>query len=184
MKGAIQVARTVYQQESMFSHTAIVQSSYELPTGLVKEPPESRPKKVKMMHALTNLISHNLSQSPALISFLLAFSLFGAGSALAQNTSQALSQSELNRINNQPLAPAVSPGGVLGSPESRKPSFQHKESTGTEITEYKDANSPTQVQVKTKYTTYEMSPPDSVMPGPPSGEGGLLSVPSISIPIK
>jgi hypothetical protein len=47
MEGAIQVARAVYQQESMFSHTAIVQSSCELPTGLVKEPPESRPKKVK-----------------------------------------------------------------------------------------------------------------------------------------
>ena len=47
MEGAIEVARTVYQQESMFSHTAIVQSSCELPTGLVKEPPESRLKKVK-----------------------------------------------------------------------------------------------------------------------------------------
>jgi hypothetical protein len=31
----------------MFSHTAIVQSSCELPTGLVKEPSESRLKKVK-----------------------------------------------------------------------------------------------------------------------------------------
>ena len=47
VEGAIEVARTVYQQESMFSHTAIVQSSCELPTGLVKEPPESRLKKVK-----------------------------------------------------------------------------------------------------------------------------------------
>ena len=137
-----------------------------------------------MMHALTNLISHTLSQSLAPMSFLVVFSLFGAGLAQAQNTSQALSQSELNQINNQPLAPAVSPAGILSSPESRKPSFQHRESTGTEITEYKDANSPTQVQVKTKYTTYEMSPPDSVMPGAPSGEGALLSVPSISIPIK
>ena len=136
------------------------------------------------MHALTNLISHTFSQSPALMSFLLVFSLFGAGTAQAQNTSQALSQSELNRINNQPLAPTVSPAGVMSNPEARKPSFQHKEATGTEITEYKDANSPTQVQVKTKYTTYEMSPPDSVKPGVPSGEGSLLSVPSISIPIQ
>ena len=47
VEGAVEVARAVYQQESMFSHTAIVQSSCELPTGLVKEPPESRPKKVK-----------------------------------------------------------------------------------------------------------------------------------------
>ena len=47
VEGTIEVARAVYQQESMFSHTAIVQSSCELPTGLVKEPPESRLKKVK-----------------------------------------------------------------------------------------------------------------------------------------
>lgn len=135
------------------------------------------------MHALTNLFSHTFSQNLALMSFLVVFSLFGAGSAQAQNNS-ALSQSELNRINNQPLAPTVSPAGVLSNPQSRQPSFQHREATGTEITEYKDANSPTQVQVKTKYTTYEMSPPDSVMPGPQSGDGGLLSVPSISIPIQ
>lgn len=137
-----------------------------------------------MMHALTNLISHTFSQSLALMSFLVVFSLFGAGVAQAQNTSQALSQSELNSINNQPLSPIVSPAGAISSPENRRPSFQHKEATGTEITEYKDANSPTQVQVKTRYTTYEMSPPDSVMPGPPSSEGSLLSVPSISIPIQ
>ena len=137
------------------------------------------------MHALTNLISHITSQNLALMSFLMVFSLFGATTAQAQNTSQALSQSELNRINNQPLAPAVSPSGAISNPEARKPSFQHKESTGTEVIEYKDANSPTQVQVKTKYTTYEMSPPDSVMPGNQSGgDGNLLSVPSISIPIQ
>jgi hypothetical protein len=136
------------------------------------------------MHALTHLIGHTLSQSLVLIGFLLSFGLFGTQAALAQNTTQALSQSELNRINNQPIAPTVSPAGVLEAPEVRKPSFQHREDTGTEITEYKDANSPTQVQVKTKYTTYEMSPPDSVKPGAQSGEGALLSVPSISIPIQ
>jgi hypothetical protein len=138
----------------------------------------------KMMHVLTNLISHTFSQSLVLMSFLAVFSFLGTSPALAQNTNQALSQSELNRINNQPLSPIVSPAGVVEGPEIRKPSFVHKEATGTEITEYKDANSPTQVQVKTKYTTYEMSPPDSVKPGPPSGEGSLLSVPSISIPIQ
>jgi glycerol dehydrogenase-like iron-containing ADH family enzyme len=48
MKGAIKVAGAVYQQESMFSHTAIVQSSCELPTGPVKELAVSRLKKVKI----------------------------------------------------------------------------------------------------------------------------------------
>lgn len=137
-----------------------------------------------MMHALTNLISHSLSQGLALMSFLMVFGLFGANFAHAQNPGQALSQSELNQINNQPLAPTMSPSGVVSNPEVRQPSFRHKEATGTEVIEYKDANSPTQVQVKTRYTTYEMSPPDSVKPGPPSGEGNLLSVPSISIPIQ
>ena len=136
------------------------------------------------MHALTNLISHALSQNLALISFLMAFGLLVAAPAQAQNNSQALSNSELNRINNQPLSPTVSPTGVLEGPQSRQPSYQYKNDRGTEITEYKDANGPTQVQVKTKYTTYEMSPPDSVKPGPQSGEGNLLSVPSISIPIQ
>ena len=136
------------------------------------------------MHYLTNLISHSISQSLTLISFLVVFGLFGTTSAQAQNNSQALSPSELNRINSQPLSPTVSPSGVLDGPQSRQPSYQYKNDRGTEVTEYKDANSPTQVQVKTKYTTYEMSPPDSVKPGPQSGEGNLLSVPSISIPLN
>ena len=137
-----------------------------------------------MMHALTNLISHLPSQNLALMSFFMVFGLLGVGSAQAQNNSQALSPSELNRINNQPLAPVATPTGALNSPQVRNPSYQYKDANGTEITEYKDTNSPTQVQVKTKYTTYEMSPPDSVKPGAQSGEGNLLSVPSISIPIK
>lgn len=137
-----------------------------------------------MMHALTNLIGRTLSQNLALMSFLVVFGLLGAGSTQAQNNSQALSPSELNRINNQPLAPTATPTGALNSPQSRSPSYKYKDANGTEITEYKDTNSPTQVQVKTKYTTYEMSPPDSVKPGPQSGEGELLSVPSISIPFN
>ena len=136
------------------------------------------------MHALTNLIGHALSQNLALMSFLVLFGFLVTGPTHAQNNSQALSPSELNRINNQPLAPTVSPTGVLEGPQSRQPSYQYKNDRGTEVTEFKDANSPTQVQVKTKYTTYDMSPPDSVKPGPQSGEGNLLSVPSISIPIK
>jgi hypothetical protein len=136
------------------------------------------------MHALNNLIGHAISQNLALMSFWVIFGLLGTAPAQAQNNSQALSSSELNRINNQPISPVASPSGVLNSPQSRNPSYQYKNANGTEITEYKDVNSPTQVQVKTKYTTYDMSPPDSVKPGPQSGEAGLLSVPSISIPLK
>ena len=133
------------------------------------------------MHYLTNLISHSMSQSLTLMSFLVVFGLFGATSAQAQNNSQALSPSELNRINNQPLAPAVSASGAMNAPEQRKPNYQYKDKNGTTITEYKDVNSPTQVDVKTPYTSYEMAPPTSVMPGPPK-ETDLISVPSVSIP--
>ena len=134
-----------------------------------------------MMHALTNLLHSSLSQTLVLTSFLVAFASFGLNFAHAQNNSQALSPSELQRINNQPLAPAVNASQVTNAPEGRKPSFQHKEATGTEVTEYKDANSPTQVDVKTRYTSYEMAPPTTVMPGV-SKETDLISVPSISIP--
>jgi hypothetical protein len=134
-----------------------------------------------MMHSITNLIGHFFSQTHALMSLTVFFGLFGAGLAVAQNNSQALSPAELNRINNQPLAPAVSPAGVISSPEVRQPSYQYKASNGTEITEYKDINAPTQVDVKTPYTRYEMAPPNSVMPGVPR-ETDLISVPSISIP--
>jgi hypothetical protein len=134
-----------------------------------------------MMQALTNLLHSSVSQPLVLTSFLVAFASFGLNSAHAQNNSQALSPSELQRINNQPLAPAVSASDVTNAPEGRKPSFQHKEVTGTEITEYKDANSPTQVDVKTRYTTYEMAPPATVMPGVPK-ETDLISVPSVKIP--
>jgi hypothetical protein len=134
-----------------------------------------------MMHALTNLLPSSLGQALVLTSFLVAFASFGLNSAHAQNNSQALSPAELQRINNQPLAPAVSAADATKAPEGRKPSFQHKEVTGTEITEYKDANSPTQVDVKTRYTTYEMAPPATVMPGVPK-ETDLISVPSIRVP--
>ncbi|MBU3538372.1 hypothetical protein ICN36_05445 [Polynucleobacter sp. UK-Gri1-W3] len=135
------------------------------------------------MHYLTNLISHSMSQSLALMSFLAVFGLLGVNSAQAQNNSQALSPSELNRINNQPLSPTVSPAGVLNSPETRKPNYQYKDKNGTTVTEYKDANSPTQVDVKTPFTSYEMAPPTSVMPGP-AKDTDLISIPSISIPLR
>ena len=124
-----------------------------------------------------------MSQSLALMSVLVFFGLFGVTSVQAQNNSQALSQSELNRINNQPIAPTVSATGVMNAPEQRKPNYQYKDKNGTTVTEYKDVNSPTQVDIKTPYTSYEMAPPTSVMPGPPK-ETDLISVPSISIPFK
>ena len=136
------------------------------------------------MHAISYLFSHTLSYALTLLSFLTAFSVFGIGNTWAQGTSQALSPTELEMINNQPIAKSSSASESTNTSVQRKPSYQYTDKNGTQITEYKDANSPTQVQVKTRLTTYDMSPPDSVMPGPPSGDSGLLSVPSISIPLR
>ena len=134
-----------------------------------------------MMHALTNLIGHSFSQNIAPMSLLVFLGLFGTNLAQAQNNSQALSPAELNLINQQPLSPKVSASGATNTPETRQPSYQYKARNGTEITEYKDANAPKQVDVKTPYTSYEMAPPTSVMPGVPR-ETDRISVPSISIP--
>jgi hypothetical protein len=134
-----------------------------------------------MMPALTNLLHSSLSQTLVLTSFLVAFASYGIHSAQAQSNSGALSPSELERINKQPLSPPVGASEATTAPQSRQPSFQHKEATGTEITEYKDANSPTQIDVKTRYTQYEMAPPNTVMPGVPK-ETDLISVPSIRVP--
>jgi hypothetical protein len=134
------------------------------------------------MSLITNLLHALTSHALVLIGIFTALGVFGSHFSQAQTSSQALSPAEIQQINNQPLAPAVSASEVTNTPQQRTPSFKHKESTGTEITEFKDANSPTQVEVKTKYTTYEMSPPDSVKPGAQSGEGSLISVPSISLP--
>ncbi len=134
-----------------------------------------------MMHVLSNLIHSNMSHTLVLTSFFITFTVYGLSFAQAQSNSQALSPSELQQINNQPLSPPVSASQSTNAPEGRKPSFQHKEATGTEITEYKDANAPTQVDVKTRFTSYEMAPPATVMPGVPK-ETDLISVPSIKVP--
>ena len=107
-----------------------------------------------------------------------------AGSALAQSgNSQALSPAELGRINNQPIAAPAGNPGELGNADARKPTFEYTDPSGTQVKEFRDANAPTEVQVKGPLGTYEMSPPTSVMPGPSNqSNDNLLSVPSISIP--
>ena len=123
--------------------------------------------------------THNLFAT-SLISSLMALS----GSAIAQGgNSQALSPTELNRINNQPIAAPVGNPGQMGNADARKPTFEYTDPGGTQVREFRDANAPTEVQVKGPLGTYEMSPPTSVMPGPSNkANDNLLSVPSISIP--
>ena len=119
-------------------------------------------------------------RATSLISSLLAI----CASVQAQGgNSQALSPAELGRINNQPIAAPVGNPGELGNSDARKPTFEYTDPSGTQVREFRDANAPTEVQVKGPLGTYEMSPPTSVMPGPSNqSNDNLLSVPSIRIP--
>jgi malic enzyme len=98
---------------------------------------------------------------------------------------QALTKEDLNRINKQPLVPPASNPAGLGKKEERKPSFEYTETTGTQIREYRESNLPTEIEVKSTFGTYEMSPPQTVFPTTGSQQdNNLLSVPSIRIPLK
>jgi hypothetical protein len=97
---------------------------------------------------------------------------------------QALSKDDLNQINNQPLAPSSRNPAGLGVKEERKPSFEYTDPSGTQIREYRDSNLPTEIEVKSAFGTYEMSPPQTVFPAGGMSSDNLISVPSIRIPIK
>ena len=97
---------------------------------------------------------------------------------------QALSKEDLNQINNQPLAPSSRNPAGLGVKEERKPSFVYTDPSGTQIREYRESNLPTEIEVKSAFGTYEMSPPNTVMPTSTAPAGGLISVPSIRIPLN
>ncbi|KAI3590030.1 DUF2782 domain-containing protein [Cupriavidus sp. CER94] len=81
--------------------------------------------------------------------------------ALAEETSNALTQQELNKINNQPIAPAAK--SQLNQP--REPSFKLRERDGTQVTEYRDKGRATEIQVQSGFgTKYEMSKPEDSSP--------------------
>jgi hypothetical protein len=82
---------------------------------------------------------------------------------LAQDNaeSNALTQQELNEINNQPIAPAAK--SQLNQP--REPSFQLRERDGTQVTEYRNKGRATDIQVQSGFgTKYEMSKPEDSSP--------------------
>lgn len=95
--------------------------------------------------------------------------LIAAPAALAQQAAQqaaddngALSQQELNEINNKPIAPAQRT--QLNHP--REPSFQLNEADGTQVREYRDRRGQ-QVDIEVKSgagTQYQMSRPEDSSP--------------------
>ena len=110
--------------------------------------------------------------------------LVSHGVCAQSSGTQALSKEDLNQINNQPLAPSSRNPAGLGVKEERKPSFEYTDPFGTQIREYRDSNLPTEIEVKSAFGTYEMSPPQTVFPAGGMSSDNLISVPSIRIPLK
>ncbi|MBP0630062.1 MULTISPECIES: membrane protein [unclassified Cupriavidus] len=101
-----------------------------------------------------------------------------AAPVLAQGNqeSSALTQQELNQINNQPIAPAAKT--QLNQP--RQPSFQLNERDGTQVREYRDKGRATDIQVKSGFgTKYEMSKPEDSSPR--IREHDVNRVPSVNL---
>jgi len=96
-----------------------------------------------------------------LLALAAAVMALSATNVRAQETSNALTQQELNKINNQPIAPAAK--SQLNQP--REPSFQLRERDGTQVTEYRDKGRATEIQVQSGFgTKYEMSKPEDSSP--------------------
>ncbi len=113
-----------------------------------------------------------------LIGVAVAVAAFGAPAAFAQGeaASNAMTQQELNKINNSPIAPAAR--SELNQP--REPSFQLNERDGTQVREYRDKGRSTEIQVKSGFgTKYEMSKPEDSSPG--IREHDVNRVPSVNL---
>nr|WP_231908057.1 MULTISPECIES: hypothetical protein [Cupriavidus] len=84
-----------------------------------------------------------------------------AAPAWVQAQGNALSQEELDQINNQPIAPQAKT--QINRP--REPSFQLDERDGTQVREYRNKGQATDIQVKSGFgTRYQMSKPEDSSP--------------------
>lgn len=97
---------------------------------------------------------------------------------------QALSPEDLQQINGRAQSPNSKAATKADSKVNHQPSFTHTSSNGTQITEYRDAHSPTSVQVKGPLGVYDMSHPSSLMPGAREPAATILSVPSFNLPLQ
>ncbi|MFZ4056170.1 MAG: hypothetical protein ACOYJ4_08465 [Polynucleobacter sp.] len=130
-----------------------------------------------------------LTRLPASLACLLSFFwgslVLGPLPVLAQaGNLQALSPEDLQQINGRAQSPSSTASTKADSKLTHQPSFTHTSSNGTQITEYRDAHSPTSVQVKGPLGAYDMSHPSSLMPGAREPATTILSVPSFNLPLR
>ena len=112
----------------------------------------------------------------------LASSLLFTGISFAQTpVNEGLSKSELDAINNQPIAKAVSTQSQVDGVSKLQPSFELKQDNGTEIREYKEKDQPTDVEVNSNIgTSYNLSRPTDPTPDIPIQY--MNRVPEIKVP--
>ena len=126
-----------------------------------------------------------LASLACLLGFFYGSLVLAPKSVLAQTSNlQALSPEDLQQINGRPHSPSSKVSNKTNGKVNHQPSFTHTSSNGTQITEYRDAYSPTSVQVKGSLGVYDMSHPSSLMPGAREPAATILSVPSLSLPLQ
>jgi hypothetical protein len=101
---------------------------------------------------------------------------------LMAQSAQGLSAEELQRINQQPIAPKIKNNAETGKSAEKKPTFQHQEADGTSIKEYKEGGKATEIIVESPLgTRYEMSTPDDAA-SPKIRDQNVNRVPTIRMP--
>jgi hypothetical protein len=101
---------------------------------------------------------------------------------LMAQSAQGLSAEELQKINQQPIAPNIKNNAEIGKTTEKKPSFQHQEADGTTIREYKEGGKATEVIVESPLgTRYELSTPDDAA-SPKIRDQNVNRVPTIRMP--
>lgn len=124
--------------------------------------------------------SKNLPFKLVLSGLMAALILVSQG-LMAQNA-QGLSAEELQRINQQPIAPNIKNNAEIGKSTEKKPTFQHQETDGTTIREYKEGGKATEVIVESPLgTRYELSTPDDAA-SPKIRDQNINRVPTIRMP--
>ena len=105
-----------------------------------------------------------------------------ASQGLMAQSSQGLSAEELQRINQQAIAPKIKNNAETGKLSEKKPTFQHQEADGTSIKEYKEGGKATEVIVESSMgTRYELSTPDDAA-SPRIRDQNVNRVPTIRMP--
>lgn len=105
-----------------------------------------------------------------------------ASQGLMAQSSQGLSAEELQRINQQAIAPKIKNNAETGKLAEKKPTFQHQEADGTSIKEYKEGGKATEVIVESSMgTRYELSTPVDAA-SPRIRDQNVNRVPTIRMP--